>query len=136
MIKFALRCEPEGHGFDGWFRSSDDFERQTEAGLVSCPSCGSAAVGKSLMRPAVATRQGPSEAEAAGMMARLQELSRAVRAKGEDVGPAFAEEARKIHYGESEARQIFGEASLPDVKGLVEEGIAVMPLPPLPEDKN
>ena len=136
MIKFALRCEPEGHGFDGWFRSSADFERQTEAGLVACPSCGSAAVGKSLMRPAVSTRQGPSEAEAAAVIAKLHEIGRAVRAKGEDVGPAFAEEARRIHYGETPQRQIFGEASLPDVKGLVEEGIAVMPLPPLPEDKN
>jgi hypothetical protein len=136
VIKFALRCEPEGHGFDGWFRSSEDFERQIGLGLVACPSCGTVAVGKSLMRPAVATRQGPSEAEAVAIMSKLQEIGREVRAKGEYVGPAFAEEARKIHYGEATSRQIFGEASLPDVKGLAEEGIAVMPLPPLPEDKN
>ena len=137
MIKFALRCEPEGHVFDGWFRSSDDFERQLSLGLVACPNCGSVAVVKSLMRPAVATsREGPSPAEAMQLMAKLQEMGREVRAKGENVGAAFAEEARKIHYGETPQRQIFGEASLPDVKGLVEEGISVMPLPPLPEDKN
>ena len=136
MIKFALRCEPEGHGFDGWFRSSEDFERQVALGLVDCPDCGSVTVEKSLMRPAVATRQGPSQVEAMQLMAKLHEIGREVRAKGENVGAAFAEEARKIHYGETPQRQIFGEASLPDVKGLAEEGIAVMPLPPLPEDKN
>ena len=136
MIKYALRCEPEGHEFDGWFRSSEDFERQAGLDLVACPTCGSTHVGKGLMRPAVATRQGPSEAEAVAIMSKLQAMSREVRAKGEYVGGNFAEEARKIHYGESETRQIFGEATLPDVKGLVEEGISVMPLPPLPEDKN
>lgn len=137
MIKFALQCEPGGHRFDGWFRSSDDFERQLAASLVDCPACGSTMIVKSLMKPAVASAKRETvRAEAATMMAALQEMSREARAKAHYVGPNFAKEARRIHYGEVEERRIYGEASLPEVKGLTEEGIAVMPLPPLPEDKN
>lgn len=138
MIRFALRCEPEGHGFDGWFRSGDDFETQTARDLVACPTCGSVAVGKGLMRPAVATAGKPDamRAEARKAMETLQQMSRDVRARADYVGEAFAEEARRIHYGEAEARRIYGEASLPDVQGLAEEGIAAVPLPPLPEDHH
>lgn len=137
MITFALRCEPAGHRFDGWFRSSDDFEKQSAANLVACPVCGTATVAKSLMRPALASgRPERTPADAAKMMAALQDMSREVRAKADYVGPNFAQEARRIHYGEVEERRIYGEASLPEVKGLTEEGIAVMPLPPLPEEKN
>lgn len=138
MITFALRCEPEGHGFDGWFRSSEDFETQTATGLVACPSCGSVTVAKSLMRPAVTTSKGStaSPEDAARAIVALQEVAREARATADYVGPNFAEEARRIHYGEADERRIFGEASLPEVKGLIEEGIGVLPLPPLPEDKN
>ncbi|MCW4116614.1 DUF1178 family protein [Aurantimonas sp. MSK8Z-1] len=179
MIHYALRCEPAGHAFDGWFRSSSDFETQVQRGLVACTVCGSARVGKALMRPAVATRRtaapsgagaghaaGPSvgapgnpappasnaaasptappapvplpvaNGEVAKVFAQLQALARHVRANAENVGGRFAEEARRIHYGESEARQIYGEASPQEVEGLAEEGIAALPLPPLPEDGN
>ena len=137
MITFALRCEPEGHAFDGWFRSSADFESQNERHLVGCPVCGTTAVEKALMRPAVSgTRREASAPDPAKMMAALQQMTREARAKADYVGPGFAEEARRIHYGEVQPRQIYGEASPPEVKGLVEEGIAVLPLPPLPEDKN
>ncbi|TFF18244.1 DUF1178 family protein [Jiella endophytica] len=183
MIHFQLRCRPSGHGFDGWFRSSADFERQAEAGLVECPVCRSGEVEKALMRPAIAkgdagsmaaamerasgmaapeaagpsgeAQAGPGGAvvpagpaaspqtlanfapthpEVAKAFAALQAISRKVRAEADYVGPKFAEEARRIHYGESEARQIFGEASKQDVEGLKEEGITALPLMPLPED--
>lgn len=155
MIHYSLRCEEQEHGFDGWFRSSADFDRQAEAGLVACPSCGSTRIAKALMRPAVASGREPGRetlepasarlpdmaasgppAEMAEMMQRMQEFARTVRANAEHVGPRFAEEARKIHYGESAERQIYGEASGQDVRSLLEEGIAAIPLPPLPEDKN
>ena len=158
MISFALRCQPASHAFDGWFRSGEDFERQAAGGLVSCPVCGSTDVSKALMKPAVAKsgRQSaagdrgqavaegpaaPAEArytggDAAAGYAKLRAIARELRAKSDYVGPKFAEEARRIHYGESEKRQIYGEASPQEVKSLGEEGIAALPLPPLPEDKN
>ncbi|HEY9058822.1 MAG TPA: DUF1178 family protein [Aurantimonas sp.] len=156
MISFALRCHPAAHAFDGWFRSGEDFERQADAGLLACPICGSSDVSKALMRPAIATSaktKAPdaatggavepsrpavefANAEAAKAIAQLQAMTRELRAKADYVGPRFAEEARRIHYGESEHRQIYGEASTREVKGLREEGIAAFPLPGLPEDKN
>jgi hypothetical protein len=141
MISFSLRCEGD-HAFDGWFRNSADFDRQAELGLVTCPSCGSANVGKSLMAPAVSTAKRKEKlavaatAEQAKMLAQLQELARKVRDTAENVGDKFAEEARKIHFGETEARGIYGEATLEEAKGLAEEGVAFMPLPSLPEDQN
>ncbi len=148
MIHYSLRCEPAGHGFDGWFRSGADFEAQAARGFLECPVCGAKDVSKALMRPAVSTSERalsrPSEGAAAvgvpsevsEAMARLQELAREVRAKADYVGNEFAEEARRIHYGEAEERQIYGEASGGDVRALMEEGITAIPLPPLPEDKN
>ncbi|GGD32930.1 DUF1178 family protein [Aureimonas glaciei] len=137
MITFALRCEPAGHSFDAWFRSSEDFETQNARHLVGCPVCGTTSVDKALMRPAVSgTRRETGPEDAAKMMTALQQMAREARARADYVGPGFAEEARRIHYGETPARQIYGEASPPEVKGLVEEGIAVLPMPPLPEDKN
>ena len=149
MIHYSLRCEPAGHGFDGWFRSGADYEAQAARGLLECPVCGATGVTKALMRPAVSTSERalsrPSESAAAAMgvpnevaeaMARLQELAREVRAKADYVGHEFAEEARRIHYGEAEERQIYGEASGGDVRALMEEGITAIPLPPLPEDTN
>ncbi|SKA04576.1 DUF1178 family protein [Consotaella salsifontis] len=142
MIRFSLRCKPEGHGYDGWFRSSEDFEAQAAKGLVSCPVCGASAVEKAPMAPAVNSsrakeaRGAVMNAEAAKALAQLQEMARQVRANGDYVGPQFAEEARKIHYGEADRRQIYGEASTAEVKELAGEGIAAFPMPPLPEDQN
>ena len=151
MIHYALRCESAGHGFDGWFRSGEDFDRQSALGLLECPVCGTASVAKALMRPAVtASRDGPPGVarpaettavappppEMLAMIQRMQEMAREVRAKADYVGPNFAEEARRSHYGESEERRIYGEATPPQVRGLLEEGIAALPLPALPEDKN
>lgn len=141
MIRYALACEA-GHAFESWFRDSDAFEKQAEAGLLSCPHCGSTRIAKQIMAPAVAMREekpapfammGEKERE---MRALLRAFHDHLSANAEDVGSAFAEEARKIHYGESDERAIYGVASLPEVRELSEEGIPVMPVPRLPDEAN
>lgn len=141
MIKFSLQCE-NSHVFDGWFGKSSDFDEQRKRGLVSCPRCGSSAVEKALMAPSVKsgrgsgkpvlmTNDGQSE-----RMRKIRELVATIRANSEDVGERFPEEARKIHYGESEPRGILGKADFEQARELIEEGIAVAPIPSLPEDTN
>jgi len=140
MIRFALICD-RGHDFDVWFGSGDTYEEQIEARAVTCPCCGSAEVKKAPMAPAVRRRT----AEPAGRLevtqrkgtyAFLKDLRAHLEANAEHVGPAFPEEARKMHYGETEARSIYGEASLEEARALKEEGIPAVPLPPLPRDRN
>lgn len=141
MIRFSLNCSSDHH-FEAWFRNNDDFDLQLKSGLVTCPQCGSHEVQKALMAPSVTTGRKKDQI-ALGMdkaqkkiLNEIQELARKVRDNADYVGDKFAEEARKIHYGETETRGIYGEASTEDVTSLVEEGIEIMPLPPLPEDKN
>jgi len=151
VIRYALVCGT-GHAFDGWFRNSADFDAEVAAGRLACPLCGSAEVGKALMAPAVAKgavaetgaaadapapialAAGPAEAKRQALFAALREIRRKVAAEADYVGPRFAEQARRIHYGEDEARHIWGEASRDEAVALLEEGIAVHPLPALPED--
>ncbi len=141
MIRFSLVCERE-HEFEAWFRSNDDFDVQNKRGLVDCPSCGSHKVQKALMAPAVSTSKKQEKvalavgAEQRKMMAQLKALSEKVRENSEYVGEKFAEEARKIHFGETDARGIYGEATLDEAKGLAEDGIEFMPLPVFPDDRN
>lgn len=141
MIRFALVCA-DGHEFDSWFRDGADYQRLEKRGLNACPVCGSTRVGKALMAPAVKTG-GEREVVNLGMgedqrkaLAELKALSDRMRAGSEYVGERFAEEARRIHHGESEARGIHGEASRDDARALVEEGVPVLPLPVFPDDAN
>lgn len=137
MIVFDLRC-PNAHVFEAWFGSSDDYESQRERKLVSCPICSDTDVGKAVMAPAVAPKgnQRPSQPVAAHspeeIKAALAALA-AVQAKVEEscdyVGDRFADEARAIHLGETEARGIYGEATPAEATALREEGIEVAPLP-------
>lgn len=140
MIKFSLQCET-GHGFDGWFRNNDDFDTQAKRGFLECPVCGTANVGKTLMAPAVSTgRKKDAIAVAAGMQMQakmieaMRAMAREVKANADNVGDKFAEEARKIHYGETDPRGIYGKATKDEVESLADEGITFMPLPDLPED--
>ncbi|MEP3439303.1 MAG: DUF1178 family protein [Hoeflea sp.] len=139
MIRFSLHCDKD-HEFEGWFASSADFDGQSERGLVECPRCGSREVGKALMAPAVAvSRDTPArplamDPEKRDMMRKLRDMVKAVKQNSEDVGDRFADEARKIHHGEAEARGIIGQASKEDARSLVEEGIEIAPLPEFPED--
>lgn len=141
MIRFSLICEQE-HEFEAWFRSNDDFETQKKRGFVDCPACGSHKVEKALMAPAVSTSRkqekivlamGEAQKEA---MAQLKALSQKMRENADYVGDKFAEEARKIHFGEIDARGIYGEATPEEAKGLVEDGVDFMPIPVFPDDRN
>jgi hypothetical protein len=121
---------------------------QAAAGLVSCAVCGSARIEKQMMAPQVATKSsrktdapqkmaaGPLDPRAQTLLKMMREFRAEVEKNAENVGSKFAEEARKIHYGETEKRGIYGEATGEDAKALVEEGIEVHPLPKLPEDGN
>ncbi|GGA62546.1 hypothetical protein GCM10011385_15420 [Nitratireductor aestuarii] len=141
MIKYGLNCS-NGHEFEAWFRSADDFDQQKSRKLVTCPACGSPEVDKALMAPAVSTgRKKQQIALALGeeqkkAMEQLKALARQVRENAEYVGPQFAEEARKIHFGEAETRGIYGEATIDEARSLAEDGIEFLPLPILPEDTN
>jgi len=141
LIKFGLICERE-HEFDGWFRSNDDFGKQKKRGFVECPVCGSAKVEKALMAPAVSTGR-KKEKIALAMnerqkqaMQQLKTLSEKMRENSDYVGDKFAEEARKIHFGEIEARGIYGEATPDEAKGLIEDGVEFMPIPVFPDEQN
>lgn len=143
MIRYALACEHE-HAFEGWFAASADFDAQAARGLLECPVCGSKAVKKQIMAPAVsgAKKRGLAEAGAAagGKRQMMMEAMARVRRHVEDtfdyVGDAFAKEARAIHEGKSEERGIYGEATPAEVKGLVDDGVPVAPLPPEPPKKK
>jgi hypothetical protein len=149
MIRYRLQCK-DAHEFEAWFRSSSDYDSQVERGEVSCPSCGSGKVSKALMSPQIATSKrettpepAPALSEAARraemqrqFLAMMQHVRREVEKKADYVGDRFAEEARKIHYEEAKPRGIYGEATPEEARKLDEEGIEVLPLPPLPEDHN
>jgi hypothetical protein len=141
LIRFSLICDQE-HNFEAWFRSNDDFDRQKKRGFVDCPTCGSNKVEKALMAPAVSTGR-KREKIALAMnemqkkaMAEMKALSEKIRENADYVGDKFAEEARKIHFGEADARGIYGEATLDEAKSLAEDGVGFMPIPVFPEDRN
>lgn len=139
MIVFDLRCVG-GHVFEAWFASGPAFEEQRSRGLLACPICGTADVGKALMAPAVATKgnrqsalvQGPREA-----MAALAAVQAKVLAGSEWVGQGFAARARAMHSGDEPRTIIHGQATREEARALVEEGVPVapLPLPVVPPDK-
>ncbi|GAB5506058.1 MAG: DUF1178 family protein [Rhizobiaceae bacterium] len=141
MIRFSLCCDRD-HDFDGWFRDNADFDTQKKRGLVSCPVCNSAQVDKSLMAPSVQTARKREKvalgmsAEQKQLMGKLKELADKVKQNADYVGDKFPEEARKIHFGETDPRGIYGEASPDDVKELLDDGVEIMPLPTIPDDTN
>jgi hypothetical protein len=135
MIRYALKCEGD-HAFESWFGSVEAFDRLLAAGHVSCPDCGTTAVGKALMAPSVA----PSRRTAAPLAApndpreaALADLRRRIEETSDYVGLDFATEARRIHAGEAPERAIYGEARLDEARRLIEEGVPVAPLPFLPK---
>jgi len=158
MIRYRLKCERR-HEFEAWFADSAAFDKQARRGQVACPRCGSAKVQKALMAPSVAKGrkgrrvqklpdQGPPAGQASApaethrvaahgeLAAAMRKLRAEIEAKSEYVGPRFPEEARKIHYEETPARGIHGEATREEAQALSEEGIEFFPLPILPEDQN
>ena len=164
MIRYALVCHRH-HEFESWFTNSQAYDTQVMQGLVACPLCGSAKVEKALMTPRLGrsersegtgspqeppARNAPAasggatpSAPVAMMTAKEQELRRKLRelrdhlvANAENVGSQFPEEARKMHYGETGCRSIYGVATAEDAEALSEEGIAFSALPILPDDRN
>ncbi|MBM6593400.1 DUF1178 family protein [Microvirga pudoricolor] len=146
MIKYALACE-QAHAFESWFPSSDAYEAQLARGLVTCPVCHSPQVEKQIMAPSIARMDKPPMAVPAQPVAAISDKEREIRSmlramrdhvvqNAENVGHGFAEEARKMHYGEAEQRSIYGEAAPAEARALVEEGIDVLPLPVMPDDRN
>ena len=134
MIRYALQCEHE-HGFEAWFGTSADYDEQAAKGLVECPVCGSHAVRKQIMAPAVAgVRKAAPEPDLARMQTMMMQAAREVRSHVEQnfdyVGDAFAREARDIHEGRSEKREIYGEATPAEVRALEADGVPCAPLPP------
>lgn len=149
MIKYALACE-QAHEFESWFPSSEAYETQRKRSFVTCPICNSAKVEKQIMAPSV-TRKDKEKAAIsapdAQPIAILSEKERELRAmlravrehvtlNADNVGDRFADEARKMHYGEIEQRSIYGEANPTEVQSLIDEGIEVHPLPIIPDDRN
>ncbi len=141
MIVFDLRCTGQGHVFEGWFGSTEDYEAQRARGLVSCPVCGGAEVEKAPMAPNVAAK-GNAAPDAAAMkkaLAEMADLQKRMLEKSDFVGDRFPDEARAIHLGEAEARAIHGRATREEAKTLVDEGVPVTPLPfpvPDPDKRN
>jgi hypothetical protein len=160
MIHYNLRCA-NGHGFESWFQSSSAYESQEKRKLVSCPVCGSTSVERAIMAPQIvskrASEKAPSEpspapapttevaapastpllmAQEHELRAKLKELRDHIVKNADNVGERFPNEARKMHYGDIEHRPIYGEASPDEAKALIEEGVEVMPLPTLPDDRN
>jgi hypothetical protein len=162
MIRYSLICERK-HDFEIWFKNSADYDKQAKRGLVTCPACGSAEVEKALMAPslgrgtkkdvhrptveATPKTEAPVPAETKTPVAMISPQEQEFRAKlkelrdhltknADNVGAKFSEEARKMHYGESEHRSIYGEASPQEAKELLEEGVEFHPLPVLPEERN
>ena len=131
MILFQLRCGKDHH-FDGWFRDNAAFDRQADAGHIACPVCGDTGVEKAIMAPRLnkATGQALDAPDVARAVRQaLGELRKSVEANCDYVGDRFAEEARKIHYGETPSRPIYGEASGDEAKELAEEGVAFQAIP-------
>jgi hypothetical protein len=141
MIKYALVCE-HGHEFEGWFGSSADYDDQEDRKLVTCPLCTSATIRKQIMAPSLSGTKAqksdplPSSEQRQAMREVMSQLRSHVEANFDYVGDSFASEARAIHEGTSEQREIFGEAAPSEVRALVADGINVLPLPPKTTDVN
>jgi hypothetical protein len=133
MIRFNLKCNND-HEFESWFQSGAAFEKLVTAGMVSCTTCGSADVTKTIMAPSVSTSSGitaPKPNEAAIAAIREQ-----VESNSDYVGDTFAKQARDMHDGVAPERSIYGQANLAEAKKLVDDGIPVVPLPFMPRKKT
>ncbi|HWA43532.1 MAG TPA: DUF1178 family protein [Hypericibacter adhaerens] len=154
MILFELKCDKDHH-FEGWFRDGKGYDAQTKAGKLVCPVCGSRRIEKAMMAPRIGkgARKADAKPEAATVpvapasvpavlppemkaVQLLRELRKQVEANCDYVGPQFAEEARKIHYGETEARGIYGETTAEEAEALDEEGIEFARVPWVPRQDS
>ena len=150
MIRYTLKC-PDDHHFDSWFQSSEAFEKLCASSLITCTTCGSSDISKSVMsprvRPSRSTSQAakpddshpltePTDSKEALKQKMLAELQAKVEANSDYVGMEFAREARAMHTGEAPERPIYGEARIDEAKSLIEDGVPVAPLPFVPKRKT
>lgn len=135
MIKYQLKCD-QAHEFEAWFQDSATYDRQAARRQVRCPACDSAKISKAPMAPALARSSADRAADEARkareIRQKLVELRDYVERNADYVGSAFSEEARRIHYGDAEQRNIYGEASAEEVRELNEEGVEVAAIPWVP----
>ena len=145
MIRYSLKCRPQGHEFESWFASAAAYDSLARAKSLSCPHCGSSDVEKSLMTPGVALSReaalapsataegakgaGPLSTPVDSTQEAMAAMQRALVADSDYVGERFVHEARAMHLGDAPQRAIHGEARLDEAKALIEEGVAVIPLP-------
>lgn len=146
MIRFALVCD-NGHEFESWFASNESYDFQIDNSLVACPHCNGLKINKAVMAPAVARKDRAKAAPPKQNVALLGAGDRELRAMAHDlhtkivaatvdVGADFPKEARRIHDGEAPERPIRGQASLEEASALLEEGVSILPMPILPEDRG
>jgi hypothetical protein len=139
MIKYNLKCE-NNHNFDAWFSDSSNFEEQNKKNLILCPKCNSTKIEKNIMAPNIGSKK-QSYTNALKTEKNYEKIIKNVRKHVEKnfeyVGDKFADEARAIHYGEKEEREIYGETSVEEAVDLIEEGVNVSPIPGVdPKLKN
>ena len=130
MIVFNLNCSDCTFSFEGWFEDTKDYNKQIKQGLLCCPSCNSINIKKGLMAPNVARKSNTKISKKNKSIAsNVKKLKKIIEKEFDYVGDKFTEEAKKIKYGESDERAIYGEASIDQTKELLDEDIDVLPLP-------
>ena len=130
MIVFDLKCS-HNHVFEIWFKDSREFEKQKKKGLINCPICDDNNIDKSLMKPNLSKKSNSKDKKIINktLINKISKYKKMVEKNFDYVGDNFSEEAKKIKYGESKDRSIYGEASLEQTKELLDEGIDILPLP-------
>ena len=130
MIVFNLNCSDCSFSFEGWFENTKDYNKQIKQGLVLCPSCNSIHIKKGLMAPNVAKKSNSKTSKRNKSIAsNIKKLKKIIEKEFQYVGDKFTEEAKKIKYGETKERAIYGEATKEQTKELIDEDIDVIPLP-------
>ena len=141
MIRYDLFCENE-HFFESWFKDSKSYQKQLEANEIACPKCNNSNISKSLMAPGIPkktnTKNGNviANSSSSSINNAIRKIRDEIKKNSEYVGDQFPEEARKIHYNEAEMRSIYGKASKKEITELVDEGIDIIQIPEIPDDKN
>tara|TARA_Y200000002_G_scaffold383287_1_gene404880 strand:+ start:4320 stop:4745 length:426 start_codon:yes stop_codon:yes gene_type:complete len=141
MIRYDLVCENE-HFFESWFKDSKSYQKQLEANEIACPKCNNSNISKSLMAPGIPkktnTKNGNviANSSSSSISNAIRKIRDEIKKNSEYVGDQFPEEARKIHYNEAEMRSIYGKASKKEITELVDEGIDIIQIPEIPDDKN
>ena len=137
MIVFSLECKICDIKFEGWFESTTEYNKQKKQHMITCPSCGSSKIKKSLMSPNISKKSNTKDLKVKKSMAtNIAKYKKVIEKNFDYVGEKFTEEAKKMKYGEKDERPIYGEATIEQTKELVEEDINVVPLPWAPNKKN